>query len=36
MNVYLDCIPCSVKQALEPSKMATRDKAKQEKGVVGK
>ena len=31
MKTYLDCIPCFVRQALEASKMATRNKAKQEK-----
>lgn len=31
MEIYLDCIPCFIRQALEASKMATNDKAKQEK-----
>ena len=33
MKTYLDCIPCFVRQALEASKMATEDKAKQEKAL---
>ena len=31
MKIYLDCIPCFVRQALEASKMATKDRVKQEK-----
>ncbi len=33
MKTSLDCIPCFVRQALEASKMATEDKAKQEKAL---
>ena len=31
MKTYLDCIPCFVRQALEASRMATKDRVKQEK-----
>lgn len=33
MKTYLDCIPCFVRQALEASKMAAGNKAKQEKAL---
>ena len=33
MKTYLDCIPCFVRQALEASKMATRNKIKQEEAL---
>ncbi len=33
MKIYLDCIPCFVRQALEASKMATGDKTTQEKAL---
>jgi len=33
MKTYLDCIPCFVRQALEASKMATKNRTKQEKAL---
>ena len=33
MKTHLDCIPCFVRQALEASKMATRNRTKQEKAL---
>lgn len=30
MRVYFDCIPCFIKQALDASRMATKDEARQE------
>jgi uncharacterized protein with ATP-grasp and redox domains len=33
MKTHLDCVPCFVRQALEASKMATRNRTKQEKAL---
>lgn len=33
MKAYLDCVPCAMRQALEASKMATDDRAKQEEAL---